>query len=135
MQFANSIELTAEGEQVIVGGNFLQATDSKNSALALIDVGETMQMVMLLKLPLADSAASTADPGCTIVRRISKRDYFVACNSSFVYFVMLIDDNLLVSFKVPHSHPDRRIIDMAVHANRVFTLAENDNKLGEILLL
>jgi hypothetical protein len=90
---------------------------------------------MTLKLPLQESAGAGADSGCTIVRRISKKDYFLACNSSFLNLVMLTHNNLILAFKVPHSHQDKRILDVVVHSNLIYTLAENDSILGETLLL
>lgn len=132
VQNTYSIEISSEGDYLLVGSS---SSDTKNSSLDLIEIGDAMQLLMSLKLPLAESAGAGVESGCTIVRRISKKDYFVACNSNFVHLVMLVHNNLVLAFKIPHSHQDKRILDVVVHSNFIYTLAENDIKLGEILLL
>jgi hypothetical protein len=117
---------------MVVGGTPIN--DQKNSVLELLEVGESLQSLMSLKIPLAETAAPGVETGCTIVRRISKKDHFLACNSSFIQLVSLTDNNLVPAIKIPHSHPDKKIVDVVVHTNIIYTLAENDNKLGEIFL-
>lgn len=117
---------------MIIGGTPIN--DNKNSVLELVEIGESLHSIMSLKIPVSDTIAPGVENGCTIVRRISKKDHFLACNSSFIHLVSLTDNNLVPAFKIPHSHPDKKIIDVVVLSNIIYTLAENDNKLGEIFL-
>lgn len=101
----NCIEMSGKGKQLIIGGTYYSAISTKKSPVALVDCSGEMQVLSIVDLP---SKAENA--GCSVVRGISKKDYFLACTSEFIFMLQITkndDDelNLDIALKIPHCHP------------------------------
>lgn len=101
----NCIEMTNNGNYVLIGGTFFSAFDSKHSPVALVDTTGDMHVTAMVKLP-----SKPEKIGCSLLRRVSKKDYFLACTSEFIYLLEIIkaedeEIKLSISIKIPHCHP------------------------------
>lgn len=95
--------MTADGKKMIVGGTYLPKVDSKTSPVALVDISSTLQATACLKLPSRSESL-----GCKVVRRVSKKNFFLACTSEAVYLVSEegtdLNPELHINLKIPHCH-------------------------------
>jgi hypothetical protein len=123
---------------MLVGGTYFPLISTNTSPLALIEVSSSLQLATVL-----DLQTRPENCGCTVVRRISKKNFFLACTSEALYMISVegteSNPELVINLKVPHVHSGTshftkgmKIIDVIVEYPIVLTLAEGDNKVGEI---
>lgn len=95
--------MSADGKKMLVGGAYKALLNKQTSPVALLEISSSLQTTAMLDLP-----CKTENPGCTIIRRISKKNFYLACTSEGLYLLSIESTNttaeLVINLKVPHCH-------------------------------